>query len=118
MSRRYPAVVTEESLIDLARFLDIFCVDYPEVWAKLEKTVMKRRTTFDLDTVSSLLRHFSNQGEGSDFFFDQFEQILTPQLESMTAQQLIVGPVHSRASCSVTTTCAGAPKTSLRRSSR
>ena len=105
-------------MIDLARFLDIFCVDYPEVWAKLEKSVMKRRTALDTDTISSLLRHFSNQGEGSDYFYDQFEQILTPQLDSIPTDQLIVGFCDCRASCRATTTRATDPKTSSKRSSK
>lgn len=28
----------EEFCVNLARFLDLFCVDYPEIWVKLDKS--------------------------------------------------------------------------------
>jgi hypothetical protein len=74
----------------LAKFLDIFMVEYPEVWAKVESAILKRKNSMQPQDLIEIIKHFSNQGEGTEEFYDQVEKILEPSLSSMNAKQLVV----------------------------
>lgn len=75
---------------DTAKFLDVFCIDYPEAWAKLEQGTLKKKNTLSPETLSALMKHFSNQGEGTDRFYDQLETAIQSHLKSMSLQSVIV----------------------------
>ena len=83
-----------KSFEDIAKFMDVFCVEYPEAWAKVEQGTLKKKNTLPADTIITLLKHFSNQGEGTERFYDQMETALTPHLRSMTIHQLIVAEFY------------------------
>lgn len=51
---------------------------------------MKHRNSFSLQEALDLLRHFSNQNEGNEDLYDQFEKLFVSQLETMSDSQLVV----------------------------
>lgn len=83
-----------KSYEDTAKFLDLFCIEYPEAWAKLEQGALKKKSSLPPETITALLKHFSNQGEGTERFYDQIEVAIKPHMSSMSLDQLIVRSIY------------------------
>jgi hypothetical protein len=95
--RKNFAYFTEaKSYEDIAKFMDVFCVEYPEAWAKIEQGALKKKNSLPPETIITLLKHFSNQGEGTDRFYDQMETAIKPHIAGMNLSQLIVSFILSR----------------------
>lgn len=75
---------------DTTKFLDVFSVDYPEAWAKIEQGTLKKKNTLPPQTLAAIIRHFSNQGEGTDRFYDQMETAIQNHFSSMSLKEVIV----------------------------
>lgn len=71
-------------------FLDVYCIDYPEIWVKVEKNIMSKNVIHDIDSICTIVKHMSNQHEGSDILYDHIEKILTVDIDKMNDNQLIV----------------------------
>jgi hypothetical protein len=57
---------------------------------KFEKKIHENVLKFGHNEVLEILEHFSNQGEGGDGFYDNFEKLLTPGIHTMEATDLAV----------------------------
>ena len=79
-----------ETYITLAKFMDLYCVNYPELWVKFEEKLLFKKNSLTSDDKILLLTHFSNQGEGSEYFYDQFEKLILEDLHNLNAPQLTV----------------------------
>ena len=89
--RKNFAYFTEpKSYEDIAKFMDVFCVEYPEAWAKIEQGALKKKNSLPPETILVLLKHFSNQGEGTERFYDQMETAIKPHLASFSLPHVIV----------------------------
>ncbi len=56
--------------------MDIYCINYPELWVKLETKILKEITNISLAQIISILSSFSNQIEGNEKFYDHIEKVI------------------------------------------
>lgn len=62
-------------MLELVKFLDVFCVNYPELWIKVDLRIIEFCHKMDTDEKIEFIARISNQGEGSDKNYDQVERI-------------------------------------------
>lgn len=77
-------------MLELVKFLDVFCVDYPELWIKVDLRILEFCEKMNTAEKIEFIARISNQGEGSDKNYDQVERILTPGVPGMSAKQAVM----------------------------
>ena len=80
---------SNETLILLMRFADLYIVEDETLWKNLERKIFQRFQQFTPDELISCVIHFSNQNEGSEVFYDQFEKVITPHLSNLEVGRLV-----------------------------
>ena len=70
----------EKNYVKVAQFLDWFCIDDKLLWINLEQYVERKDKIFSADSYIRLLRHFSNQNEGSRNFYDNYEHMYNSKM--------------------------------------
>lgn len=82
-------ISNNDSLMKVALFGDLLCIDNPQFWEKLERKVMSKMDRLPKSHIIGYLKHFSNQVEGSDRFYDNIEQILTPAFNELKLSEIV-----------------------------
>ena len=77
-----------ETIVSLVKFLDLYCIEYPEIWAKLQIKVLKMKDYIEIDNLIEILISFSNQGEGTEKFYDKLEKKILINLNILTIKKL------------------------------
>lgn len=72
----------------MVAFLDLYCVDYPELWVKVEQRILNLKSSVPTKELLEILKHTSNQGEGTEYFYDQMEKRLGEDLKNLTISEL------------------------------
>lgn len=76
------------TVVSLVKFLDLYCIDYPELWAKLQIKILKMIDYMEIDPLIEILVSFSNQGEGTEKFYDKLERKILINLNILTINKL------------------------------
>lgn len=82
-------ISSNETLLLLIRFADLYIVDDPALWKVLERKIMQKFQQFSKEELVGYVVHFANQNEGSDTLYDQFEKMITPKLSELTISELV-----------------------------
>lgn len=75
-----------------AQFLDWFCIDDKLIWVNLEQFIIRKERKFSAKSYVQILKHFSNQQEGTQDFYDLFEYLYSSNIfkESKTADLISI----------------------------
>lgn len=76
----------KETFLCLVEFLDVFCVNYPELWMKIDSRVLEFAEQMETEELVNTIAHISNQGEGSERVYDQLERIFTKKIDELDAK--------------------------------
>lgn len=76
------------NLLLIAQFLDIFCVSEEKIWEVFERKVLNKHQSISDKDLIQIFLHFSNQKEGSEYFYDRYEEFFKARLEKMSFNDL------------------------------
>lgn len=79
----------ENTILEILKFLDLYCVDYPELWAKIEAQKVKHIRYWSLNIIIEMIGSFSNQNQGSDSLYDKVEQRIIYYMDNLTSEELL-----------------------------
>lgn len=64
----------KKTMVELVKFQDIYCVDYPELWVKIDARVIEFCDRMTWSELTEFIGRMANQGEGSDKVYDHQER--------------------------------------------
>lgn len=76
------------NLLLIAQFLDIFCVSEQKIWEVFERKVLNKHLSISDKDLVQIFLHFSNQKEGSEYFYDRYEEFFKARLAKMSFNDL------------------------------
>ena len=89
--RREIALFKEETaILEVLKFMDLYCVDYPELWVKLDKQFRKYCKFWSLNIIIELTCSFSNQDQGSDQLYDLVEKRILNYMDNLTSEEQLM----------------------------
>ena len=68
----------------IAKFLDLFCVTDSVLWEKFERKIINKQHSISLKDFIEIFLHFSNQMEGSSYYYDRCEEVFQANFEKLT----------------------------------
>lgn len=77
------------TLVEVFKFLDLYCINLPELWSKAIHRLEKKLPTLSIEEIIEIMTCMANQGEGEDHHYDKMEQRFEQELEYLTFKQLI-----------------------------
>lgn len=80
----------ENTYVEILKFMDLYCIDYPELWAKAEKQLLRHSSLWSLSVVIELIGSFANQGQGSEKLYDHVEKKITDYMADLTSDELLI----------------------------
>ena len=89
MRARVEGFESPQTLLLLTRLLDVTCVDYPELWAKVERKTLKIWDKLSLESALTTIKMFANQGEGTEDLYLAFEAKLKEHRDSLELSQIV-----------------------------
>lgn len=80
----------ENTYVEILKFMDLYCVEYPELWAKTEKQFLRHCGLWSLSVVIELIGSFANQGQGSEKLYDHIEKKISDYIADLTSDELLI----------------------------
>lgn len=73
-----------------AQFGNLYCVTEEAFWISLEKKILQVKLKIPLPVIIEILANFSQQKEGSDYFYDHLESLFGPEeLATLSVKQIL-----------------------------
>lgn len=79
----------ENTYVDILKFMDLYCIEYPELWAKADKHFVRHCGLWSLSVAIELIGSFSNQSQGSEKLYDHVEKKVTDYMDDLTSDELL-----------------------------